>query len=110
MLSNPRQGRDASLTRGSPSHLLKLIERLLAEAALVSSCPALQQLMQRLREAPDLQGGHESAHHDLIDGAQIACVTQAKVALLSAFNSLVNLWRGQADPGGAGGSWDYARP
>jgi hypothetical protein len=57
-LGNASQGGTSALARIPPSKLLKIMQRLLSEAALVSPRPSLQQLMQELRENPNLQGRH----------------------------------------------------
>ena len=57
-LGNASQGGTSALARITPSKMLKIMQRLLSEAALVSPRPSLQQLMQGLREIPNLQGRH----------------------------------------------------
>lgn len=50
------QGGTPGLARITPNKLLKIVERLLSETALMRPRPPLQQLMQGLREIPNLQG------------------------------------------------------
>jgi hypothetical protein len=48
------------LTRITTTGLLQIHQGLLAQTAVRSTCPQLQEVMQRIREVADLKGGHEA--------------------------------------------------
>lgn len=47
------------LTRIATTGLLQIHQGLLAQTAVRSTCPQLQEVMQRIRQVADLKGGHE---------------------------------------------------
>ena len=53
-----REGLAPPLTRISATGLPQIAESLLTDAAMVLSCPLLQELMQRIGEIADLERGH----------------------------------------------------
>lgn len=47
------------LTRFATTGLLQIHQGLLTQTAVSSTCPQLQEVMQRIRQVADLKGGHE---------------------------------------------------
>ena len=48
------------LTRIATTGFLQIHQGLLAQAAVRSTCPQLQEVMQRIRQVADLKGGHQA--------------------------------------------------
>ncbi len=83
------------LTRFATTGLLQIHQGLLTQTAVRSTCPQLEEVMQRIREVADLKGGHEAQAVD-------ACILLANCMLAMALGDAVETAAARARAGGPG--------